>query len=235
MITARREDGLRDAARQVDGAEWFVANAGRPEDAQAAVAECIDRLGALDILVNNAGDQPLCGGRDRHRPPPGGEDPGGQPPRSAHVVAAGVAGVDAGARRGDRQHRIDGGVRRRAGDRLLRPLQDGPRAAHAAAGHGARPVHPASSPSRRVSCRTEMSRMLWDGHEAGWNAKLPMQRIGEPDDIGRARAVPRRRGGQLDHRTLLDGGRRRAGDRRCMTGSPDGDAPPSSVARRGHG
>jgi NAD(P)-dependent dehydrogenase (short-subunit alcohol dehydrogenase family) len=30
MITARREDGLRDAARQVDGAEWFVANAGRP-------------------------------------------------------------------------------------------------------------------------------------------------------------------------------------------------------------
>jgi NAD(P)-dependent dehydrogenase (short-subunit alcohol dehydrogenase family) len=29
MITARREDGLRDAARQVDGAEWFVANAGR--------------------------------------------------------------------------------------------------------------------------------------------------------------------------------------------------------------
>ena len=38
MITARREDGLRDAARQVDGAEWFVANAGRPEDTQAAVA-----------------------------------------------------------------------------------------------------------------------------------------------------------------------------------------------------
>ena len=41
MITARREDGLRDAARRVDGAEWFVANAGRPEDAQAAVAECL--------------------------------------------------------------------------------------------------------------------------------------------------------------------------------------------------
>ena len=60
MITARREDGLRDAARQVDGAEWFVGNADRPEDAQAAVAECIDRLGALDILVNNAATNPYA-------------------------------------------------------------------------------------------------------------------------------------------------------------------------------
>ena len=61
MITARREDGLRDAAGQVDGAEWFVATAGRREDAQAAVAECIDRLGALDILVNNAATNPYAG------------------------------------------------------------------------------------------------------------------------------------------------------------------------------
>ena len=61
LITARHEEGLRTAAETLPGAEWLVANAGREEDAEAAIAACIDRFGRLDILVNNAATNPYAG------------------------------------------------------------------------------------------------------------------------------------------------------------------------------
>jgi len=185
MITARREDGLRDAARQVDGAEWFVANAGRPEDAQAAVAECLDRLGALDILVNNAATNPYAGNViDIDRP------------RAEKILEVNLLGPLTWSQlawRGWMQEH--GGV-------IVNIASTGAFAVEREIGFYdlsktalvqlTRQLAMELGPSTRVVAiapglvRTEMSRMLWDGHEEGWNAKLPMQRIGEPDDIGRA-------------------------------------------------
>ena len=40
---------------------WVAAHVGKPEDAQACVAETLARFGGLDILVNNAGTNPYFG------------------------------------------------------------------------------------------------------------------------------------------------------------------------------
>src|SRR5437016_13343937 len=62
MISSRKEDGLRAAAGDLGGkVEWFAANAGEPDAAQACVDATVERLGGLDILVNNAATNPYMG------------------------------------------------------------------------------------------------------------------------------------------------------------------------------
>lgn len=53
-ITGRREDVLRDAAKQI-GVEFIAGDVGSEPDAVRTVAAVIDKHGRLDILVNNAG------------------------------------------------------------------------------------------------------------------------------------------------------------------------------------
>lgn len=58
-VAARREDRLESLAGRIRAAGGvaipIVADVTRREDAEAAVATTVDRLGRLDILVNNAG------------------------------------------------------------------------------------------------------------------------------------------------------------------------------------
>ncbi|HWG74497.1 MAG TPA: SDR family oxidoreductase [Acidimicrobiales bacterium] len=62
VITARKIEGLRDAAARIDGEIHPIsAHAGDPEAASRAVGETIDRFGRLDVLVNNAGTNPHMG------------------------------------------------------------------------------------------------------------------------------------------------------------------------------
>jgi NAD(P)-dependent dehydrogenase (short-subunit alcohol dehydrogenase family) len=68
MITSRKADALADAAAGLVAAgapeeqvAWTVAHVGKPEDAEACVAETVARFGRLDILVNNAGTNPYFG------------------------------------------------------------------------------------------------------------------------------------------------------------------------------
>lgn len=68
MIVSRREAKLIDGvqairARGVDEAAvaYRVGKADSEEDAQASVAEAIERWGSLDILVNNAATNPYFG------------------------------------------------------------------------------------------------------------------------------------------------------------------------------
>ncbi|MHB1853912.1 MAG: SDR family oxidoreductase [Acidimicrobiales bacterium] len=62
MICSRKADSLEEAAQSMPGeVAWHVANAGDPEQAQATIDATIERLGGLDVLVNNAATNPYMG------------------------------------------------------------------------------------------------------------------------------------------------------------------------------
>ena len=62
VITARKIEGLREAAARIEGdVHPFVAHAGDPAAAAGAVSEAIERFGRLDVLVNNAATNPHMG------------------------------------------------------------------------------------------------------------------------------------------------------------------------------
>ncbi|MCU1374598.1 MAG: 3-ketoacyl-(acyl-carrier-protein) reductase [Actinomycetia bacterium] len=62
MIVSRKEESLRATAAELDGeVDWFAANAGDPDAAEAAVHATIERFGRLDVLVNNVSTNPYFG------------------------------------------------------------------------------------------------------------------------------------------------------------------------------
>ncbi len=62
MLSSRKMDALEQAASTIDGeTACFAANAGRPDEAHAAVSATIERFGGVDILVNNAATNPYYG------------------------------------------------------------------------------------------------------------------------------------------------------------------------------
>lgn len=62
MIVSRKPEALEQAAAEIGhGCEWFAANTGDAEAAEAAIDATIERLGGLDILVNNAATNPYAG------------------------------------------------------------------------------------------------------------------------------------------------------------------------------
>lgn len=63
-ITGRKQDSLDAAAQELDGGGDLLTIAGSshdPDHRQAAVAEVVERFGALDLLVNNAATNPQYG------------------------------------------------------------------------------------------------------------------------------------------------------------------------------
>lgn len=62
VLSSRKADDLEAASAAIDGeTDWVAANAGDPDDAAAAVAAAVERFGGLDILVNNAATNPYYG------------------------------------------------------------------------------------------------------------------------------------------------------------------------------
>ncbi len=62
MLSSRKEEQLKEAASQIDGeTAIFAANAGEPEHAQACIDATLEQLGGLDVLVNNAATNPYMG------------------------------------------------------------------------------------------------------------------------------------------------------------------------------
>jgi len=55
VITGRRLEALKQAARAAPRLDYIVADAGKPSDAARTIEELMRRHGRLDVLVNNAG------------------------------------------------------------------------------------------------------------------------------------------------------------------------------------
>jgi NAD(P)-dependent dehydrogenase (short-subunit alcohol dehydrogenase family) len=62
MLSSRKQEQLEKAAAEIDGeVDVFAANAGEPDQAEAAIGATLQRFGSLDVLVNNAATNPHFG------------------------------------------------------------------------------------------------------------------------------------------------------------------------------
>ena len=186
MILSRKADVLEAAVATLDGeSAWFAANAGDPEDAAACVAATVERFGTVDILVNNAATNPYMGKTiDIDRP------------RLDKTISVNWAGPLMWT-----QLAWQAAMRERGGNVLNIASIGGMsvetsigayNATKAALLHLTRTLAAELSPGVRVNAiapglvKTDMARALWEPNEAAFAKTLPMRRLGEPADIGRA-------------------------------------------------
>ena len=186
MISSRKADVLEAAVATLDGdGAWFAANAGDPDDAAACVAATVERFGTVDILVNNAATNPYMGKTiDIDRP------------RLDKTISVNWAGplmwTQLAWQAAMREH--GGTVLNIAsiGGMSVETSIGAYNATKAALLHLTRTLAAELSPGVRVNAiapglvKTDMARALWEPNEAAIAKTLPMHRLGEPADIGRA-------------------------------------------------
>ena len=186
MISSRKADVLESAVATLDGeGAWFAANAGDPDDAAACVAATVERFGTVDILVNNAATNPYMGKTiDIDRP------------RLDKTISVNWAGplmwTQLAWQAAMREH--GGTVLNIAsiGGMSVETSIGAYNATKAALLHLTRTLAAELSPGVRVNAiapglvKTDMARALWEPNEAAIAKTLPMRRLGEPADIGRA-------------------------------------------------
>jgi len=62
MIASRKADSCEEAAAAIGhDCQWYAANVGHADQAEALVDHTLEQFGAIDILVNNAGANPYAG------------------------------------------------------------------------------------------------------------------------------------------------------------------------------
>ncbi|MGO8876966.1 MAG: SDR family oxidoreductase [Acidimicrobiales bacterium] len=182
MLSSRRAEGLETAAASIDGdVAWFAANVGEPEQAEACVAHTMDRFGSIDILVNNAGTNPYFGPLADMDLPRANKTVQvnqtavlfwSQLVFKASMAAAGGSIINVASIGG---YSVEPGigwydVTKAAVIHLTRQL---------AAELG--PVRVNAIAPGLV--RTDLARALWERGEDAIGRRLPLGRIGEPDDI----------------------------------------------------
>jgi NAD(P)-dependent dehydrogenase (short-subunit alcohol dehydrogenase family) len=190
VISSRKAEALENACAELNqvgpgSATWVAANAGDPAQAEACVREVMTRHGRVDILVNNAATNPYMG-------PMLDIDPG----RAAKTVEVNQYGILTWSRLvRDAWMAEHGGV-------ILNIASIGGLSVDGGIGyynvtkaavlHMTRNMAAELAPNIRVNSiapglvKTDMARALWEQHEAAIARKLPMRRLGEPDDIANA-------------------------------------------------
>ena len=186
MISSRKAEALEAAAATIEGeTAWYAANAGDPDAALACVADTVERLGGLDILVNNAATNPYMG--------PIIDISAAQADKTVQVNQRGVllwtqaAWRASMAERGGSVVNISsvGGM---SSDGYIGYYN----VTKAAVIHLTRQLAFELGPAVRVNCiapglvKTDFARALWEPNEAAVAARLPLRRLGTPEDIAAA-------------------------------------------------
>jgi len=183
MISSRKEDALKEAASTMTGSvEYAVANAGDSDAAQACVAATVERLGGLDILVNNAATNPYMGPMI-----------GISESQAAKTVQVNQWGVLVWTRLA-----WDAAMAERGGVVINIASVGGMRVGSAigyynvtkaAVIHITKQLAQELAPGVRVNAiapglvKTDMARALWEPNEQAIGARMPLKRLGEPEDI----------------------------------------------------
>lgn len=186
MISSRKQDALEAAAADMKGeVEVFAANAGEPDQAEACVAACVERLGGLDILVNNAATNPYMG-------PLMGIDVA----RADKTVKVNQLGVLVWTQRAyEAAMRDKGGTVvniASVGGLSVETSIAYYNVTKAAVIHLTRQMAAELSPGVRVNAiapglvKTDMAKALWEANEAALARHTPLHRLGEPEDIANA-------------------------------------------------
>jgi NAD(P)-dependent dehydrogenase (short-subunit alcohol dehydrogenase family) len=209
LITARKADVLEAAAAELGpNVGWTVGHTGKPEDGDRVVAECIERFGSCDVLVNNAATNPHAGLLI-------------DAPLSAwdKTVEVNLRGPLAWSQSAWKAWMKDhpgcsiinlasvGGYTTSAQLGLYAVLK-------AALIHMTKQLAAELAPNVRVNAlapavvKTDFARILWEGERGVAAAKsYPLQRLGEPADIGEAAVYLAAGASWMTGQTLvLDGG-----------------------------
>jgi NAD(P)-dependent dehydrogenase (short-subunit alcohol dehydrogenase family) len=189
MLSSRKADSLAEAAQsmaQLDGeVAWHVANVGDPEAARRCVDTTVERFGSLDVLVNNAAANPYFGALvdiDLARAE-----------KTVQVNQLGALVWTQHAVRASMAER--GGVvinMASVGAFAVEPGIGWYNVTKAALVHLTRQLACELGPAVRVNAlapglvRTDFARALWERHGDAVARRLPLRRLGEPDDVAKA-------------------------------------------------
>jgi NAD(P)-dependent dehydrogenase (short-subunit alcohol dehydrogenase family) len=193
MLSSRKEEALAEAKDAIDAAKgdgsgevaWQVANAGDPEQGEACVAATVDRFGSVDILVNNAATNPYYG--------PLMEIDTGRIDKTLRVNQSGyLEWTQAAWRAGMADH---GGVVLNLASIGGLSVEQGIgwyNVSKAAVIHLTRQLAGELGPKVRVNAlapglvKTFFAKALWEPAEEQIARRLPLRRLGVPEDIAAA-------------------------------------------------
>jgi NAD(P)-dependent dehydrogenase (short-subunit alcohol dehydrogenase family) len=189
MLSSRKPEALAEAAAQMQGpggpVAWHAANVGDPDGAARCVAATVERFGSLDILVNNAATNPYYG------PLVDIDAPRAEKTVQVNLEAALVW----------TQHAWRASMAERGGSVINMSSVGGFSVEHgigwynvtkAALAHLTRQLAYELGPGVRVNAiapglvRTDFARALWERAGDAVAGRLPLKRLGEPDDIAKA-------------------------------------------------
>lgn len=186
MLSSRKQADLEAATAAIEGeTAVFAANAGEPDQAEACVAATVERFGGVDILVNNAATNPYMG--------PAVDIDLPRYDKTWQVNLRGpLVWTQAAWRAGMRER---GGVVVNVasiGGMSIEPTIGIYNTSKAALIHLTKTLAAELGPAVRVNAvapglvKTDMARALWERGEDAIAKHLPLQRLGEPDDIAGA-------------------------------------------------
>jgi NAD(P)-dependent dehydrogenase (short-subunit alcohol dehydrogenase family) len=186
MLSSRKQDALEAASDEIGGdTAVFAANAGEPDQIEACVAATVERFGRVDILVNNAATNPYMGRPiDIDLPR---FDKTWQVNYRGPVVWIQEAWKASMAEHGGSIINISS-----VGGLSVEPAIGHYNVTKAALIHLTRTMAADLSPGVRVNAiapglvKTDLARALWESNEELIAARMPLQRLGVPDDIAGA-------------------------------------------------
>jgi NAD(P)-dependent dehydrogenase (short-subunit alcohol dehydrogenase family) len=186
MLSSRKQDALDESAATMTGeVVTYAANAGDPEQAAACVDATVERFGRIDILVNNAATNPYMG-------PAIDIDL----PRYDKTFDVNLRGPLVWTQLAHRASMAEHGGSviniASVGGLSVEPSIGVYNTTKAGLIYLTKTLAAELGPGVRVNAiapglvKTDFARALWEQHEEALGRRLPLKRLGEPEDIAGA-------------------------------------------------